>query len=165
MSLSLLGISENISALSTVAVIDNTLTTLSIIDAGPLTFQDASGNVWFPRGENFFIESIRFQLDYSFGNGSPAGISFVMNYLDDNANSGFITEFGDNGQGFYPTFNCDLPVNTFIEMPSNVTAKWSVNISGLFAQVSMLNVPDSINGQTLNMRTFLKIKHTLQMVA
>jgi len=137
----------------------------------PQDFFDASGLFNFDFGENVFIETIRVQLPYSFGNGdnasaSPAesGIYLEMGYRDTAANLGSLDQLGVNGILRIPSFNVDVPINTMINQPSNVVADWKIQLVDIEANISMLNVPASLNALIFTPRVFLKVRHTLNMV-
>jgi len=152
--------------------VDNTAKNADITkNTLPQDFFDASGLFDFTFGDNIFIEAVRVQLPYSFGNGNNAGASptesgiyLELGYRDTNANIGTLDEFGVDGIFRIPTFNCDLPVMTLINQPANVDSDWKFQLKDIEANISMLNIPGNINGDVLTPRVFLKVRHTLPMV-
>lgn len=168
------GISHYINTVAGLSfTVDNTIREVDVAKAGlPVSFFDANGFENFQYGENVFIESIRVQLPYGFGNGnntvaSPAetGIHVELNWRDFNGNADFLFQFGSNGMTRLPTFNCDLPVNTMIDQPAAIDSKWKIQLPDFEASISMLNVPDILHTDVLLLRVFLKVRHTLAMIA
>lgn len=144
------------------AVVDLALTPVG----GNAPLEDGLGNIFFAFGDNVFIESIRFQLPYSFGNGGDSSpITGQLGYRDDNGNTGTVEEIGESGIFNIPSFNIDFPINTFIPQPANVDSKWSFEMLASGGIVSMLNVPASLNAATIHGKIFLNVRHTLNRVA
>lgn len=172
MTLPLEGISHYILSVETNSpnfTVNTAVNEVPIVFPASIVFEDGFGQTYFTYGDNVFIESIRFQLDYSFGNGENnfgvnEGMLVSMVYEDFNANTGNLTQFGANGRAQYPTLQCDLPVESFIRQPDNVDSKWRFILFNLNGSVSMLNVPSALNGQNFLVRVYLKIRHTLEMI-
>ncbi len=165
------GVSEYIisETVSPSFVVNTALTDVNIIDNGVLDFFDSANNPFFPHGDNVIIEAIRFQTDFAFGNGEAnqlgnPGVRIQLGYIDVNTNSGNVTEVGGNGFITVPSFNVDFPLNTFVRQPANVDSDWTFRQLLISGNVSMLNVPASLNATTQRIRTYMKVRHTFPMV-
>jgi len=144
------------------AVVDLALT--DVVGVSPL-IGDA-GEAFFAFGDNIFIESVRVQLPFSFGNGKDnTELKMIVGYRDGLGNVGLVTELGNVGGFRLPSYNIDFPINTFIPQPSNVLAKWGLEIAVLDGRVSMLSVPAVLNASTIRATVFMNVRHTFARVA
>ena len=151
---------------STFLVVNNAVVDIALSDVvGVSPLEDAQSNIYFTYGDNVFIESIRFQLPYSFGNGADTSdIKGKLGFRDFNGNNGVIAELGTLGEFALPSFNIDFPINTLIKQPSTVDSKWSFEIISAQGRVSMLNVPAALNAATIHGRFYINVRTTLPRV-
>lgn len=146
------------------ATVDNTQLGLNLAGGSlPALMNDASGFPYFTYGDNVLIESCRIQLPYAFGNGDVVAgpISFQLGYIDKNLNDGLVTQVGAQGQVQLPSFNVDFPINKFIRMPANVNSDWALRVLTTTGNVSMVNVPNSLNGQLVRGVLYCRVSYTL----
>jgi hypothetical protein len=130
--------------------------------AGNLDFFNAGGNAYFSAGDNIIISEIICSIPYGFGPGTgqvQAGILWSTSGGD----AQIINELGGNSSVTFPNL-CSLNVadpGIFITAPRNSENK--LVLSSIQLNVSQLNVPALIDGQTLKVQFHIKLFHTLPM--
>lgn len=145
--------------------VDNTLLEVPIFNSGPgakayaIAGKAASIVSTFIEGENIVIESIGIRVPHLFCMGSEEPTLIIS------AENATTTTF-IYGPIEIPYFNAEIPVNIpysfqdFSSAPGDT--KLILNLVGA-GTVSMLNVPDSIQGETVTVLPFIKLSHNFPL--
>ncbi len=154
----------------------NNATTLTFVSdntvpsVGISTMLDAQmrtpSNLFFRAGDSIFIESIYIRTDFNF---CLAEQDFQAQFrweLSDLSASQTIQEFGPSGILNVPSLNEEHQISIQIPAPDDAgTPKnWGIKLIFAEAQFSQLNVPDLINGDTINVTVYFKLRNTLSML-
>lgn len=120
-------------------------------------------------GDNCHIKGFALCFPFQFGQGAidvggDSPMFVQLGWVDDNAHSGSVTEVGDTGLINIPDPNYWYDMDIFVPMPAAVDSKWNFRIDGFGANVSMLNVPDDLDTDVLDLAFHLKIVHTLPLL-
>lgn len=121
---------------------------------------------WFEPGDNLKINSLEIAIPYGFGIGfGQTSLRFVFR---DSAGVGIlIPEFATNGWITYPNIcnRLDFPGDgLFISVPKN-QGRFRLWLINFVAEVSMVNVPSVLIGQTVQLQVHASITHTLPMAS
>lgn len=169
MTLPLVGISEFLVTPAGTAqfTVNTAVDSVGITQVSAIAFQDATTANEVVFGDNIFLQSIRFQLPYAFGNGNITdktnwGMEYHLTF-DDGIANGNINEFGALGQNRFPSFNCDFPINSLVYTAPQIRFNWELRGELVSGSVSMFNVPDDLNGDTFDIDVYLKVRHTIRL--
>lgn len=146
---------------------DNTVTDKPLsLTGGAAIFEDASGKNNFIFGENIIIERLYVQFPYQFGIGALDTIEpkLTLGWTENPAGaSGTVNEFGNAGEDYFldPATQYNIPI--YFDAPSDLI-KWQLRIDAITGNVSQINSPAALNGLVLNIRVYLLIRHTFNML-
>lgn len=130
----------------------------AVLVLGNQPFANADGDTLFAGGDNIKIKAMRLMLPYQFGQGDFTQINTLTILFNDLTT---IPEFGDASAIAMPTV-CDLlHLDLFIQAKA---VNYGLVLGGITQNISMLNVPTSLVGQTLEMDIWMQVEHTLPMV-
>lgn len=141
----------------------------------PFVFKNTAGRSIFSENDNIRILSCGYVLPESFAMATPVGADGSGLYLSlaysesEGEGTELLQQFGQAGI-FIPLQNYEMPVDIFIDINSlNIgqafTLTGELNPSGGSAKVSMINVPNSLDGSDQYINVFVKILHNKIMVA
>ena len=139
---------------------------VAVTNAGPnLQLINPLGNLWFSAGDNIILTGAFVNVPFGLGQGTGAA-SITINWIDSIGNATAPAELA--GSGILPFVNfCGQefpPSGLFITCPRGA-GKQFLRITNIAANVSMLNVPVGIDGQTLTVQWHLRVNHTKALTA
>lgn len=131
-----------------------------------LASSDIPAKTWFEPGDNLKINFIQVSIPYGFGAGiGQTSLRFIFR---NNVPLGFlIPEFSSNGWITYPNL-CDkleFPGDgLFVAAPKN-QGRFQFKLVDFISQVSMVNLPTSLVGVTVQLFVHVGVTHTLPMAS
>ena len=142
--------------------VDNTQLFINETGVVNKPFQNAAGNDEFVQNDPILIKSIGIRFPACFT--SYETITKLNFSWWDGATEFPITEIdGATGSINIPFPDVEIPLDIYALYPAAAVANCQIVLSNWVIQVSMLNVPDAVNAETLNLDPVLKILHTIPM--
>lgn len=117
----------------------------------------------FQARENLILQSAWVCMPYCFSF-ADTQITLEMDWQDTGGNDGIIEPIGNDGL-FIPIENVETPLNIFIAWPNDLAdlpTHFRGQVTG--ADVSMLNVPDSLNGLDMPIWAYIKVLSTYGVI-
>lgn len=149
---------------------DNTVAEVAVNSVGGNAPFSADGTtMWFARGDNLLLKSVRIALPYQYGWGSIAfdEPSITMFWEGEDATLLDIPELGAGSRLILPTVCGEIqfpPDGLFLKQPFNLVAgRMRLVLGDITLNVSQINGPTILNGQELEVGIFLQVFHTLEM--
>lgn len=158
-------------------VVNTAINSVSLNNCGTqFIFRNASNKRWFHQGDNIIILSVGFYLPESFvmAQRPAAGLNralfeFTLGSDDTSlANYRPADAFGGSGNIFIPFPNYEMSIGTYIDAELYLQADDYVLI-GTFGnnanpiEISMINVPAALNGDTIYLTPWIKVLHNKPM--
>lgn len=132
--------------------------------AAPKQFFSAGSVATFQEGDNAFIESIYVRFPYQFGL-AGGQLDVFLQSLDAALTPASLDRFGTGGKLFVPFLCNEIVLNNYIPQPTHTAGgNWSLACRDISGNVSMINAPSSLDGQTLDVFVGLKVRHTLDLI-
>lgn len=151
--------------------VDNTQTIVPITNANLIMFKNSAGLSIFTRGDNLVMLSCGVIMPQGFtlttsdrstlpnNYNKPLGVEF---YLGSVTNTFNIPLYSQGQGGIIIPFNdYEMSLGNFCD--SIRTEQFVIRCSSFNGGVSMLNVPNSLNGKTFNISMFVKVIHNYHL--
>jgi len=139
-------------------------------DVAGLLFYNAQGRAGFAAGDNLVIKFFDFNIPYGFGQGAGQAIIYPAWRLA-GGGTRYIPEFGaDSGTESELTFPslCEQLVfpdgGLFLKAPTGDDGPYALALMRLDAEVSMVNLPASLNDVTVKVQLHAMVLHSKPMI-
>ena len=123
---------------------------------------NVDGDSWFAKGDNVLLQSIRASIPFGFGQGSGAWV-FNLEWVDSGNVVYPISELAE-GAGIFLPNGCDpltFPGNgLFLKIPDASPSKLQLRIGLSLFNVSMVNLPDILDGVVVGVMYNIAVQHT-----
>lgn len=133
---------------------------------GPGKYVNADGNGWFAAGDNVILDEVRVNIPFGFGQGTDRH-NIELQWLNSIGGSFPIAELATAGELTIPDLCTPLKFENglFLSIPKapGGTGKLVLFPSNVSLNVSMINAPALLNGDTLKVQYHLVIRHTLPL--
>lgn len=154
----------------------NLVLTSNVGAAWVWVFENGMGWYKFQSKDNIRILSMWHVLPYHFQFANPgewdpahpAGGTLAWTRYGNVTGSAIIPEFGGANSGAYaPVANAETALDVYVPWPGGVGDTWIALRMGQTLQyaISMIGVPAALNGQVLYPTPFIKVLHTLDVIA
>jgi hypothetical protein len=133
-----------------------------------LSFHNAAGNEWFSVGDNMNVLGMVVNIPYGFGQGSGEVI-VGPRWGFDGGGLSLIPEFGgdrnDSSRIFVPNAcdGLDFPDKLYLAAPTG-TGLFRMMLLNFQMNVSMVNLPTILDGETIKVQVSMIIEHSKPMV-
>lgn len=137
----------------------------SVLTGTPLIIKSVAQS-YFDAKDNVLIETVVVMLPYQFGIGDITPL-IELEWTDPTVPAdGAITQFGSAGQLLIPDAAVEYQVRAWVEFPGGANAKFAIRLgSNTGVNVSMVNAPAGFHTNVYKIPIFLKVRHTLPMIA
>jgi hypothetical protein len=111
--------------------------------------------------DHFNIKSVIVELPYQFV--AAGALTFAIQGVDFGS-VGFSLPFGDGGgQTFIAVENTEYEIDAYIPFSLSPTGQVYKYSSGIFGNISMVNVPAVLNAQVISISAILKVQHNFAL--
>jgi len=138
---------------------------VTVPGASGLPFDNANGDEWFEEGDNVVVTNFWVNIPFGFGQGTGRAQMGVA-WEDALGNFSTIVEFAGNSVVTLPNV-CGLelpPSGLFVRTPA-AGGKWRLSLTSLALNVSQVNLPTALNGDTVKVQYHIQLYHTLPLTA
>lgn len=132
---------------------------------GGISFRNAAPDLWFEPGDNIVLTGAWINVPFGLGQGTGLA-SITIAWRDNFGVETFPPELGNSGNLPFVNFCAQEfpPDGLFIACPRGAGRQF-LKITALAGNVSMLNVPATLEGQVLDVQWHLRVNHTKALSA
>lgn len=133
--------------------------------AAGLPFENANGDEWFEEGDNLVVTNFWVNIPFGFGQGTGKATVGIA-WEDALGNFTVIPEFAGNSVVTLPNVcGLELPPSGLFVLAPRTGGKYRLSLTALALNVSQVNLPTALNGETVKVQYHIQLYHTQALTA